>query len=318
MIAAVLAVFLVAALFIGAGAAATPAAGDTVYVYQFNATPSNTTYYQWVGGEVAGFIKSNADGTFTGEDITAGLYSTNNLTATDLISVKYPVFTLNAYKAGTGTSIAGMSLLKTQYIDFSVSGDNGLVYSFTFTTPAGGSTSDFGGRVWNNSLTMTLTNVSLANVTSGTWSVKGTLKSDSIPTQMAKTTPSKYLDSAKITFTVGAEAVDSISINKDSIVRGTSVLVTVTGTPKTYVNVTINEPGFNLLDGQSGVVGTTDTTGYLDNVRVYLGNSGSKTFQLDSNSTSKDATYTLTAKFTAADKKAKVTINCSSGILLPW
>jgi PGF-CTERM protein len=311
MIAAVLAVFLALALFAGAASAA------TAYVYQYNGTGigTNDTFYLWQNGYATGasFV-TDVNGTINEEGLTEGLYSTSLSDVTEnATTVKYPTIALAIYKANSGTSINGATILKSQPVDFSLTGLNGLHYSVKFTTPAGGSTSEFGDYqgipcMWGETATKQLTSVNLTNVTSGTWSAKASFatKADT-PLYLLKTTPSKYLDSAKITFTVAAEVTDSITVNKDAIIRGASVLVTVTGTPNTFVNVTINEPGFTLLAGQSGVVGTP-ATGYLTSVRVDLGSSGSKTFQIDSNSTSKDATYTFTAEFPAANKKAKVTI----------
>ena len=313
MIAAVLAVFLALALFAGAASAA------TAYVYQYNGTGigTNDTFYLWQNGYATGasFV-TDVNGTINEEGLTEGLYSTSLSDVTEnATTVKYPTIALAIYKANSGTSINGATILKSQPVDFSLTGLNGLHYSVKFTTPAGGSTSEFGDYqgipcMWGETATKQLTSVNLTNVTSGTWSAKASFatKADT-PLYLLKTTPSKYLDSAKITFTVGSEVTDSITVNKDTIIRGASVLVTLTGTPKDTVTVSINEAGFNLLAGQSGINYTTIgyTNGYVTSVDVTLSSTGSRTIQLDSDTTSDDTTYTFTAKF-SSEKKVKVTV----------
>jgi len=323
-IAAVLAVFLVAALFIGAASAADPAAGDTVYVYQYNATNASTSYYLWESGSVAGIVKSDSVGTISGESVVAGLYSNNSTVASNLFTIKYPSLALAIYKANTGTSIADTTILKSQDLDFALTGNNSLNYSIAFTTPAGGSTYDFGENPvgtslsWNETAAKITTDVNITNVTSGTWTAKASFATNSTQ-DLIKTTPSKYLDSNKVSFTVGADTTDSISINKDTIVRGSSVLVTVTGEPQVYVNVTINEAGFLLLAGQDGVNGYSGTDGYLDVVKVKLGDTGSKVFQINTDSSTAIKTYTLTTnqtpekKATVAVQKGVMTVTAAQG-----
>lgn len=324
MIAAVLAVFLVAVLFMGAASAA-PAAGDVVYVYQFGIGAPGDTYYLWVSGAPAGSVTLDSTGTLTGEGITEGIYATTTA-GTTLFSVKYPAITLNGYLAGTGTSIEGKSLLKSQSIDFAVSGNNKLQYGLSFTTPAGGTTNTFGNVggvpcVFADSaaLGFTLTGIAINDVESGTWSAVSklltTTTTAAVTTKMIDTTPSKYLSSAKLTFTVGSTITDSITISTEKAVRGSSTLLTIAGTPSSYVPVTVNAAGLILHAGQSGVIYTPSAaelaagitaptvdpvTGYVSDFWVKLSNSGTRTVQLDSNSNSDAKSYTITAKFSLA------------------
>ncbi len=318
MIAAVLAVFLVAVLFMGSASAANPTAGSTVYVYQYNATNANSTYYLWESGQIASIITSDATGTISGESVVAGLYSSNGNTAVNLFTIKYPSLTLAIYKANSGISIANTTVLKSQSIDFSLTGIKNLNYSIKFTTPAGGSTYEFGENStgsslwWNSTTVKTLYDVSLASVSSGTWSAKASFATSNTE-NLLNITPSKYVDSNTVSFTVGSAVTDSISINKDSIIRGASILVTVTGTPSNSVLVTVNEAGFTLLDGQSYVHGNVNpSTGYLVNFTIDLSSSGTRTVQLNSDSGSDDTTYTFTTN-QSPTQKAKVSV--SEGIV---
>jgi len=332
-IAAVLAVFLVAVLFMGA-ASAVPAPGSTVYVYQYDGsldgpTPTGVTYYLYQNGQVAGSVTTDpATGSFTGEGIVAGTYDSvpTGLTAGAFI-LKYPALTIDAFKAGTGTSIVGTSVLKSQNIDFVLSGTNALTYGLKFTTPEGGSTTVFGNkagvpinfdRLGTTFVAADLTNLAINDVATGEWTVKTSLKYGGVLGEMDATTPSKYLDSPSIKFTVGAAVTESISINTEKIVRGGSILVTITGDPGAVVPVTIDALGFTALAGQSGIstVGWVDpVTGYLTGFTATLSSSGTRTLQFDSNTKplaidAEDTTYTFAATFpvTLVTKKAKVAV----------
>ncbi|MDO9522888.1 MAG: PGF-CTERM sorting domain-containing protein [Methanocorpusculum sp.] len=330
-IAAVLAVFLVAVLFMGAASAA-PVGGSTVYVYQYGATGdvAPTTYYLYQNGQVAGSATTDATGTFASEGIVAGTYDSvaTGLTAGAFI-LKYPALTLDAFKAGTGTSIVGTSVLKSQNVDLSVSGTNGLTYGFTFTTPEGGKTNEFGKDavtgvplVFADSTVFPaaqLSNIDISDVATGEWTAKYALKTGAVATRMTGITPSKYLDSPSIKFTVGAAVTESISINTEKIIRGGSILVTITGDPYAVVPVTIDSLGFTPLAGQSGITTVAAdydvTTGYLKSFRATLSSSGTRTLQFDSNTKplaidAEDTTYTFAATFpvTLVTKKAKVAV----------
>jgi len=313
MISAALAVFLAAALFIGA-ASAVPAAGETVYVYQYNGSGDGAahTYYLYENGYIASTVQTDDHGTFIGDDIKAGLYSNNVSMAGNFFTLKYPAVTLKATLNGTSTSIAGYSLFKDQTIDFSVSGTNNLLYKLIFYSAAGGSTSTFGGNVFNNSSVFVSVgdnlNVSLANEASGEWSVAAALLTGNVNGKMESGTASKYTTTSKITFNVGTDYADSITVSKDSIIRGASILLTVNGMPNEVVVVNVTGSGFNNFLGQSNVNALSyDPDGYLTGFTIKLNNFGTRTAQFDTNATSDDQTYTFTAHL-SPDKKANVTV----------
>ena len=332
MIAAILAVFLVAVLFMGA-ASAEPGIGDTVYVYQEDGSGDNAavTYYRTDGTvtkPILGSVKTNADGTFYGEGIIEGIYY-SSIGAGNLFTLKYPTFTLAGYLdngAGvpTSTSIAGRTLSTSEDVDFIITGDNSINYAIKFTTPAGGSTTTFGEDATlpagtamsfadSTAATFRLTQISLNGVTSGTWSAvaefKTGISTPAVP-KMASTTPSKYLVTDKLTFTVGSTVSDTIAISTEKAIRGGSTLITITGTPSSYVKVTVNEAGLILRPGQSGVLyvapvpaWTTVPTysgAYVRDFWVQLSNTGTRTVELDSNSNSPDKAYTIKAEFSTS------------------
>lgn len=323
---AALTLFLLTAFFISSGAAA-PAAGSTVYVYEYGATGDvvPTTYYLYENGLVAGSITTDATGTFTGDGITEGIYSPT-IAGTTLFSVKYPAATLGAYKAGTGTSINGTAVFRTQPVDFIVSGTDDLAYGLRFTTPTGGATSTFGkDSVTGTQLTFAdstifpesqLRGINISDVQHGEWKVKVSLKTGYAQGMMIPITPSKYLSSNTISFTVSLPPADSISVSKARIAPGSSLLLTLTGMPSSRVYININEPGFHILDGQSGVLEWyNDETGYLYNFTVMLSSSGTRTLQLDTNSSSKNATYSFTATFPSSTQTAVVVVSTEKGVV---
>ncbi len=312
MIAAVFAAFLVAALFIGAASAASIGTNNVVYVYEYGVGTANTMYYQVVSGNLAPGVSTDSTGTFSADNIPEGLYSVDGVSTTNLFSLKYPAVTLKATLNGTTTSIAGKSLLKTQYIDFAVSGNNALPYKLVFYSAAGGSTSTFNNTAFTNSSVFvpagTNLNVSVANEASGEWSVAAVLLTDNSVGKMADGTASKYTTTSKITFNVGTVYADSITVSKDSIIRGASILLTVNGQPKEVVVVNVTGSGFNNFVGQSNVGNiTTGTDGYLTGFTITLNDFGTRTAQFDTNATSDDQTYTFTAQL-SPDKKVKVTV----------
>lgn len=325
---AVLALFFLTAFFISSGAAA-PVAGSTVYVYEYGATGDTvpTTYYRYENGLVTGSVTTDATGTFTGDGITEGIYDIvpTGPTAGAFI-LKYPAVTLGAYKAGTGTSIDETIIIESQPIDFIVTGTNGLPYGLRFTTPAGGTTNAFG----KDSLTGTqftfadstvfpasqLRGIDISDLDHGVWKAQIILKTGSISGRMCVYTPSKYLYSNAITFTIGQPPAESISINKETITRGDSILVTITGDPGAVIPVTISALGFMPLEGQPGISSLVfdPVNGYLTSFTATLSSSGTRTLQFDTDSLSEDATYRFTAVFpvSLATKKADVTVEKGS------
>ncbi|RBQ23255.1 MAG: hypothetical protein ALMCE001_18510 [Methanocorpusculum sp. MCE] len=214
-IAAVLAVFLVAVLFMGA-ASAEPATGDVVYVYQFDGSGDSASlpYYRTDGlGTLLGTVNTNADGTFYGDGITEGVYYSVT-GAQNFFTLKYPTITLSGYLVDstgattTSTSIAGRTLAKSETIRFITNTPPGVNYGLSFTTPAGGTTNVFGMAIvapaivkadLSFSSAIPATNgfvanagagVPLADVTSGEWSVKASLETGTTAgSQMDVTTP---------------------------------------------------------------------------------------------------------------------------------
>ena len=342
-IAALIVAFLVAALFIGAGSASVVGANNVVYVYEYGVGLANTPYYLYQNGVAVDNVLTDSTGTFVGESITPGIYSDKNDGTGIYFTLKYPVTTLSGYLvnkatgATTSTSIAGKTLAKTESIRFITDAPVGLTYGLSFTTPAGGTTTVF-GKFAGADLDFTLNGaggflvndlpglgVPLADVTSGEWSVKASLKTGTAVggTQMSVITLPKYLSSDKLTFTVGSIASDAITVSTEKAIRGGSTLFTLTGTPNSYVQVTVSDAGLILRPGQSGVkyvagvppadpfawTAPTTSGAYVLDFWVQLSATGTRTVELDSNSDSPDKAYTIKAEFS--------TSRDSTGALLP-
>jgi len=336
-IAALIVAFLAAALFIGAGSAAVVGIGNVVYMYEYGVAPAGASYNQLVNGALGPAYSADATGTFSDATIPEGLYSFDG-TLTNTFTLKYPVTTLSGYLvnagATTSTSIAGKTLAKSEKIRFVITSPIGVDYGFSFTTPAGGTTTVFGKNSVtgaDNNFNIQTANgfvdnaglgVPLADVATGEWSVRASLKTGTTAvTQMIVTTPSKYLSSEKLTFTVGSTAIDAISANKEKAIRGDAVLITLTGTPSSYVKVTINVDGLTLTPGQSGVkyvptaaelaagvTGPTLSGAFVQDFWVQLSSTGSRTVELDSTSTSPDKAYTIKALFSTSLDSALVAL----------
>jgi len=315
---AVFTLFLLIAFCISSGAAA-PEAGSTVYVYEYGIGAPGDTYYLLVNGIPSGTVTLDSTGTLTAEGITEGVYSTT-IDGTTVFSVKYPAANLGAYIAGTGSSIAGLTIFSNQPVDFNVSGIDDLSYGLRFTTPTGGATSVFGKDPVTGTLldfsdstvfpASQLTNVDISDVMTGQWSAKITLERGNIPGKMTPITPSKYLNSNLITFTVGQPQAGSIVFSHAKITRGHSVLLTITGAPYSVVPVTIDSLGFVDLGYQSGISSQVydPVTGYLISFNTTLSSSGTRTLQFDTDSDSQTTVYTFSAAFSSEAKNAYIDV----------
>jgi PGF-CTERM protein len=330
MIAAVFAAFLVLALFAGAGAAANSwVAGNpsSAYIYQYGGiyTNNDTIYYL---GTSAPSSTSVVKATYTLDaGPAAGQKTLNDPTALDgyyvddptngqYFYLSHPTLSLNLYLAGTGTSVAGTTLTAAQSLDFKVTNGTALKYGLEFTTPAGGQTSDFNASSYADSedsgFAANMSSVKLDTTTVGTWSVIAKYNTTG-PLNVSIYTPDKYLKSSSVTFTVG-DSSSALTVSKDKIIRGNSVLLTLSGIPGTPVNVSVDANGFNLLAGQSDIdyTQTLYSSGWISKFNVTIPATGKVVVQLNTNESTKAQSYKFTGKFYGAtattEKTAKVTV----------
>ena len=290
MITAVLAVFLVAALFIGAASAAAAITGaETVFVYQNNTDYAGTWY---LSSDNSQTITFDSNGVLTGDNIVEGTY-TNGTTGSAVV-VKYPTATIGVTLSNSSASVIGGTVAKTSSVNFSTTMQNAVnVTGLIFTTPTGGQTTTFAGKdfsVMNSS-----DNVALATVDSGLWKVQAKFtKGDGL----ISTTPAKYLiGKTAFSFTV-ASTNNAVSVDKSTVVKGNDFLLTVSGTPGQEVKLSTSDSGISAIEGQENIVDSSLDL-YLG-FNVTIGDSGSTVIEF---TTSKDATFTITALFNNGDKK---------------
>ena len=302
MITAVLAVFLVAALFIGAASAAI-AGAETVFVYQ-NHTDYLGTWY--LSSDNSKTITFDSNGVLTGDNIVEGTY-TNGTTGSAVV-VKYPTATIGVTLSGSTASVIGGTVAQASSLNFSTTMLNNVsVSGLIFDTPAGGQTTMFAGSdfsVMNSS-----NNVPLTDVKPGLWSVHAKFTAgDSAPANLTSTTPAQYLiGHDAYSFTV-ASTSNAVSVDKSTVVKGNNFLLTVSGTPGQEVKLSTTATGIDAIAGQENIVGTS--LALYPGFNVTIGDSGTTVIEF---TTSDDATFTITALFKNADKKTvKVTVEKGS------
>ena len=273
---AVLVALLAAALFVGAGAAAT---GETVFVYE--QTSYDGVYTTEDGKNTIMFV----NGVVSGENIVEGLYTQDG---TDYIYVMYPDAKITVVDSNSVSVIGGVvpateSITTTAY-PYSTALKSETT-AFVYTNPNGVMTT-----VYDN--------------TPGEWKVQGYFANlVDAPSKLGKTV---------YTFTV-ADAKNAITIGADSVIKGNTFMVTVTGLPGTSVEITADVAGILAVAGQLGVDPITGSNLDLaaNGIKFTIPESGSKTVGIYS--ATYDGKATITALFTptvgdAEKKTAKVTI----------
>ena len=292
---AVLVALLAAALFVGAGAAASQ---GTYFVYQEGVSPTGV----WTNGAASVTI---TDGViYPSDNFVAGTYKKGD----DTISVSLPTATY-----ALSAEVGGIPYLV---------GNGGTVYEgseitldVTPVAPVFDATGAFNYYV-------TYPNGTVANTTNNPWDTttitdKGTYKVQAVFlasfNKLLDATPvDLLLDQKSFTFTVVGKDDVTISASTDKAFSGEAVTFTVVGTPGEKYNLTAN--GFNISKDQLLVVG--QPSGYPDNVYNFtIPNSGKATFVAVVNKTAittadKDvATLTLGAGTTTVKKgEVKITI----------
>ncbi|MDO5845160.1 MAG: hypothetical protein Q4Q53_08465, partial [Methanocorpusculum sp.] len=289
---AVLAVFLVLAAFVGATSAA-----QVIYPY--------TEVKDLAGGKAIYLLEdptkviiANASGFIMTSDFTKGIYKLVSASSGSENKEYYltnPDATIKIYLTGTTSSVVGKTVSTSSGLDFIVIPTrNAEVDNFTkaasslwFTTPDGGKTSYFGLAdskyssptdytklgYWEATNRFTVPSIAKTDATPGTWSVQ--LKYNAKAIAGADSTKIGTTSVTAYKFTI-ATTTDSITANKDSITRGNSVLVTVSGTPDNFAIVDINKDGFYLVPGQSSVQYLANYTlgsSYNDTITTLLNDS---------------------------------------------
>lgn len=315
----VVAMLLAAALVVAPAAAARtiPTSGDTVYVgeeniaFTFEPAVTQIVHYSdptagaidktiLASGGVIPELTSTAVGTVTGPYyvFNASGDPTNRGTASGYVNVQYPSVVLDVVlNSSPKDSVAGKSVTRDNELAFKLT-DNIIIPAATIkievTMPGGGTTTEFGGQ--------DLSAISLTGATSYIYSVNLSTAEAGTYTAIAKWPSAsdfygKGFDSNTVTFEVSTKKL-TITSDKDSVVRGKTFSVTVTGESKKTYNLFVkdvsgiapNEYPF-ILPGQSGV--TNSTVNGHRNVTVETTAGGTRTVQFNTNSTTDDRQFTI-------------------------
>lgn len=322
----VIAMVLVAALVVAPAAAARTiaASGDTVYVgevdisFAFDPAATQIVHYSdpsagvidktipASGGVISELTRTDI-GTTTGPyyvfNAAPGSDPTNRSTASGYVNVQIPSVTLGVVlnkSLPTLESVDGKSVTRTSDVAFRlVNNLNGFAPAGTpirvdVTLPGGGVTHDFGGQnmaaIALNGTTRVLNPVTLNDAAAGTYTVQAKWGSGS-------TFYGKGFDSNAVTFEVLTKSL-AITSNKDSVVRGNSFTVTITGeSVQTYrlfikPDTTLGNTEYPfIVAGQNGVAaGAVDPS---RNVTVTTTAAGTRSVQFNTNTSTNDQQYTV-------------------------
>ena len=252
---AVLVALLAAALFVGAGAAANDGI-PTIFVYQEQTGYTGT----WVN-EDDGVTKItfNSDEAVVGKNIKEGIYV--NAT-TGKVYVSYPTGIVNGNAIG-GTIAADQTISFTKAdVAAAVSG-----YGLIFTSPSGVVSTTFGGTSFA-STTVGNVNLNVADVETGVWKVQ--VYFPGFPTEF-------QAGKDVYTFTIAPTDV-TITADKDSVVQGNPIKITVTGTPNATYDIKVSGGKLYVYPGQPNV----GASGELASFAVTTGDNGKITFSVKS------------------------------------
>lgn len=323
----VVTMLLAAALVVAPAAAGTrnvTNSGATVYVGEENVTlvfesAINATQLVHYSDPTAGVIDKiihlvpngtipeltrTAVGTLTGpyyafNTTTAGVELANRSQALGYVNIQYPEVALDiVLNTSQKDSVAGKSVTRDNLLDFKLT-DNiiGLPdkINIEVTMPGGGTTTEFGGQ--------TLSGISLTGATSYIGAVNLSTAEAGTYTAIAKW-PSetdfygKGFDSNTVTFDVSTKKL-AITSDKDSVVRGNSFAVTITGeSKKTYKLFIKTVSGLeeyeypSILPGQNGVTNGTTSDSHR-NVTINTTAGGTRTVQFNTNSSTDNRQFTI-------------------------
>ena len=156
------------------------------------------------------------------------------------------------------------------------------------TLPGGGVTNLFGGvdltAIPMNGTTVYMAPINLTGVETGTYTAQAKWPSTS-------DFYGKGLDSNTVIFQVISGAV-AITSNKDTVVRGNSFTVTITGESGQDYFLTIENPGAQPPTFRANQLGVTPTAD-VNNVTVRITAAGTRSVELLTNTATREASYTL-------------------------
>ena len=259
---AVLVALLALTAFAGVGAAADGI--PTIFVYQTASGYTGT----WINEE-DGVTKITFDSNMViGKNIKEGIY----VNATDgKIYVSYPTGIVN------GNAIGGTVAAEGQ-VDFTgATGTNGVAnVGLIFTSPSGVVSTTFSGKDFSQTTTSGGSFSLAADVESGLWKVQTYFGKTTLAT--ANGLPTEFWAGKDVyTFTIAPTDV-TITADKDSVVQGNPIKITVTGTPKTTYDIKVSGGKLYVYPGQPNV----GASGELPSFAVTTGDNGKITFSVKS------------------------------------
>jgi len=273
--------------------------------YTDRAAEATDKIFTLVNGNVTEFTKGIPTGTY---------YLDTGTKAGELASfnVQVPEATLDiVLNNSKKDSVNGKTVTRNAVLDFKL-GDNvvpavnaGL--NIDLTLPGGGVTNSFSNvnlqRVATGS-TVYVGPITLGNAEAGTYTAVA---------KWAKATDfyGKGFDSKAVTFEVATKEL-AITSNKDSLVRGNSFTVTITGESNTVYYLYVKDAGtvnYPWMIAQNGVNFTTNAITGVNvppdaKANVTTTAAGTRTVQFNTNDTTKDQTFTIRVE-NPADTKGK-------------
>ncbi len=323
----IVAMILAAALVVAPAAARTVTSGDVIFIGEENLNvgaiangAARLVHYSSVQDQTVDdeIIVTGGNITEVKKGIKTGNYYDPATTANYVI-VRSPEATVDVVlNSSQKDSVAGKSVTRNTAVDFKLT--NNLVananatMNIEVTLPGGGVVTTFGGASLKDITadgTTLYVPVSLSNAAAGTYTVQA---------KWPRTSDfyGKGFDSNAGTFEVLSKSL-AIASDKDSVVRGNSFTVTITGESNKVYYLYIRDASIAsdlypfLVTGQNGVTDLTNTitgsSGVQANVTTNAG--GTRSVQFDTNTSTKDQSFTVRvqdplANSTYDDVKVKV------------
>ena len=308
---AVLVAFLAAALFVGAGAAATAVDGDgeTVFVNQILTGITGT----WVSGNNAVTV-TPVPGSGSGEvyfagPVVEGVYTQEQSSGSDLTIVikNKPAVTITGI-ANSGVNaynfIGGILYAGANPVNVYPSEGESTLYDLYYTAAG-----EQEVQKTANAIGTELKNAGI-NLKVGEYSIRAVFKS----AQFIDGTLASDLVTAPVTFKVAKPGEVTIAGSVDQVLRNDAFKLTITGEPGVRYDVVYDNAGaFTVSDSQVPFVGTgmqlDGTTGF----HFTMPNTGSVEFAITGSATAKDSEKITVFQNTDPDNKAGVTVKFIKG-----
>ena len=249
--------------------------------------------FSLIGGNVTEFTKGIPTGTYDLEDALGVRLGIFNVQVPELgVDV-----VLNTSKKD---SVAGKSVTRDTKLDFKLTNNVDILNAnatIEVRLPGGGVVTTFGTQPMKDipvdGTTQYIGAVDLSAVAAGTYTVQAKWPNRAGASDLY----GKGFDSTAATFEVLSKSL-AIASDKDSVVRGNSFTVTITGESNTIYRLYIKEVGGlaqsqypSLVAGQNGFI--SNTTDAYPNATVRTNAAGTRSIQFDTNTNTDDRSFTV-------------------------